>query len=380
MSKKRPAKANEARESTNTSALDREDLSTAGDADESGEGARHDNDAHDEDALEGELVAGAGGGGSDGEDGEDDDALEPEIVDEPDAEAIPARVTASASLAGYDALQAYMRDVHRYSVLDAEAQRQLAVDYVEKGDVDAARQLVTSNLRLVVKIAYDYRRAYRNVMDLIQEGNIGLMQAVKKYDPYKGVKLSSYAAWWIRAYILRFILNNWRLVKLGTTQAQRKLFFNLSKEKARLSALGIEPTAETIAQSLDVSVEDVTSMDRRLSAGEMSLDTPVAGDDSKSQSRVDLIPALGDRVDQLLADEEIAGMLHDEMVVFGETLKGKEKQIFYERLMAEDPRTLQELGTDFGVSRERVRQLEKRLQGRLKKHLEEKLGSELLES
>jgi len=319
----------------------------------------------DGDVLEGELV--------------DDDALEPELVDEPDLELPKSAGGDSSSLARYDALQAYMRDVHRYTVLDPEAQRELAVRYREEGDVDAARQLVTSNLRLVVKIAYDYRRAYRNVMDLIQEGNIGLMQAVKKYDPYKGVKLSSYAAWWIRAYILRFILNNWRLVKLGTTQAQRKLFFNLSKEKARLSALGIEPTAESIAQSLDVSVEDVNSMDRRLSAGEMSLDTPVAGDESKSQSRVDLMPALGTRVDELLADEELGRMLHDELAHFGETLKGKERQIFYERLLADDPRTLQELGADFGVSRERVRQLEKRLQERLKKYLEEKLGTEVLE-
>lgn len=307
----------------------------------------------------------------------DDDALEPEIVD---AEVKLPRLKpdGSAPLARYDALQAYMRDVHRYSVLAPEAQRELAVRYRENGDVEAARQLVTSNLRLVVKIAYDYRRAYRNVMDLIQEGNIGLMQAVKKFDPYKGVKLSSYAAWWIRAYILRFILNNWRLVKLGTTQAQRKLFFNLSKEKARLSALGIEPTAESIAQSLDVSVDDVTSMDRRLSAGEMSLDMPVAGDESKSQSRVDLMPALGARVDELLADEELGRMLHDELHRFGETLQGKERQIFYERLVADDPRTLQELGTDFGVSRERVRQLEKRLQDRLKKYLEEQLGAEML--
>jgi RNA polymerase sigma-32 factor len=269
--------------------------------------------------------------------------------------------------------------VHRYTVLDAEAQRALAVRYREEGDVDAARQLVTSNLRLVVKIAYDYRRAYRNVMDLIQEGNIGLMQAVKKYDPYKGVKLSSYAAWWIRAYILRFILNNWRLVKLGTTQAQRKLFFNLSKEKARLSAMGIEPTAENIAQRLDVTVDDVTSMDRRLSAGEMSLDSPVGNDDSKHQTRVDLMPALGGRVDELLADEELGRMLHTELQSFGETLRGKERRIFYERLLADDPRTLQELGADFGVSRERVRQLEKRLQERLRKYLEEKLGTEVLE-
>jgi RNA polymerase sigma-32 factor len=346
--------------------LDAEDDGpTSSEDDEGGEeGSQRDDD---DDVLEAEIVD------------VDDDAVDREVVDVPPLNPRRAAADDGGSLTRYDALQAYMRDVHRYSVLSPESQHDLAVRYREQGDVDAARQLVTSNLRLVVKIAYDYRRAYRNVMDLIQEGNIGLMQAVKKYDPYKGVKLSSYAAWWIRAYILRFILNNWRLVKLGTTQAQRKLFFNLSKEKARLSAMGIEPTAETIAKSLDVSVDDVTSMDRRLSAGEMSLDTPVSGDESKSQSRVDLIPALGGRVDELLADEELGRMLHDELHRFGGTLKDKERQIFYERLVAEDPRTLQELGTDFGVSRERVRQLEKRLQDRLKKYLEEQLGAEMLE-
>ena len=347
----------------------------------------------DDDALEGEIVDDTGesdeqAGEPEEHGGDADEALESELVDDEslsgdvvdlDSAPLPKVSGEGSSLARYDALQAYMRDVHRYQVLDPETQKALAVRYREEGDLDAARQLVTSNLRLVVKIAYDYRRAYRNVMDLIQEGNIGLMQAVKKYDPYKGVKLSSYAAWWIRAYILRFILNNWRLVKLGTTQAQRKLFFNLSKEKARLSAMGIEPSAENIAQRLDVSVEDVNSMDRRLSAGEMSLDTPVGGDENKSQTRVDLMPALGTRVDELLADEELGKLLHSEMHSFGETLKGKERQIFYERLMAEDPRTLQELGADFGVSRERVRQLEKRLQERLRKYLEEKLGSEVLE-
>jgi RNA polymerase sigma-32 factor len=334
--------------------------------------------SHDDEgeALEGEVV----------EDGAldseivDDAALESEIVDVGDYQPPPLKGDkGGSSLTRYDALQAYMRDVHRYSVLDADSQKQLAVQYRETGDVDAARQLVTSNLRLVVKIAYDYRRAHRNVMDLIQEGNIGLMQAVKKYDPYKGVKLSSYAAWWIRAYILRFILNNWRLVKLGTTQAQRKLFFNLSKEKARLSALGIEPTAETIAERLEVTTEEVNSMDRRLSAGEMSLDTPVGNDENRGQSRVDLLPSLNMRVDELLADEELGTLLHGELHSFGETLKGKERRIFYERLLADDPRTLQELGEDFGVSRERVRQLEKRLQDKLKKHLEERVGTEVLE-
>jgi len=329
----------------------------------------------DDGALEGEIVEdGAFDGQEDGADAEPKEDADSHY----ELPLKPAQDNAGA-LTRYDALQAYMRDVHRYEVLDAETQRELAVRYQEGGDLEAARQLVTSNLRLVVKIAYDYRRAYRNVMDLIQEGNIGLMQAVKKYDPYKGVKLSSYAAWWIRAYILRFILNNWRLVKLGTTQAQRKLFFNLSKEKARLAAMGIEPSAENIAKRLDVSAEEVTSMDRRLSAGEMSLDTPVGNDESKSQSRVDLMPSLGTRVDELLADEELGQILHRELHAFGATLTGKERQIFDQRLIAEDPRTLQELGADFGVSRERVRQLEKRLQLRLKKYLEEKLGNEMLE-
>src|SRR4029077_13572218 len=128
----------------------------------------------------------------------------------------------------------YLREVQRHPLLTAEETHALAVKFGETQDPAIAAHLVTANMRLVVKIAYEYRRAYKNIMDLIQEGNIGLMQAVKRYDPYRGVKLSSYAAWWIRAYILRFILNNWRLVKLGTTQAQRKLFFNLNKEKARL--------------------------------------------------------------------------------------------------------------------------------------------------
>ena len=151
-------------------------------------------------------------------------------------------------------------------------------------------RLVTANLRLVVKIAYEYRRAYKNIMDLVQEGNIGLMQAVKRYDPYRGVKLSSYAAWWIRAYILRFILNNWRLVKLGTTQAQRKLFFNLSKKRAELQAMGIEPTNAEIAKQLDVPENEVAEMDVRLAQSENSLDAPVGDADGRVDRQVDMMP------------------------------------------------------------------------------------------
>lgn len=312
------------------------------------------------------------------------EVVESELVDESAAiEALPIRAkkSGSGSLASTDPLQAYMQDVQRYPLLDREEEHRLAVRYFEEGDVDAAARLVTANLRLVVKIAYDYRRAYKNLLDLIQEGNIGLMQAVKKYDPYKGVKLSSYAAWWIRAYILRFILNNHRLVKLGTTQAQRKLFFNLKKEKAKLAAMGIEPTAELIAKRLEVPVHEVRHMDRRLSSGEMSLDAPVKAPsgEGRTLARVELLPSPGEQADERLAGAQLSQMVSEKIHEYGKTLQGKEAIIFRDRLMAEEPRTLQDLGNEFGVSRERVRQLEKRLQNRLKKYLESELGEAVFE-
>src|SRR6201999_983336 len=171
------------------------------------------------------------------------------------------------AITGFDPMAADLREVQRHPLLTPEQTHDIAVKFVETQSPALAAKLVTSNLRLVVKIAYEYRRAYKNIMDLIQEGNIGLMQAVKRYDPYRGVKLSSYAAWWIRAYILRFILNNWRLVKLGTTPAPRQLFFNLNKERARLAVLGMEPSAAEIARRLSVDEKEVVEMDRRLSSG-----------------------------------------------------------------------------------------------------------------
>jgi RNA polymerase sigma-32 factor len=283
-------------------------------------------------------------------------------------------------LARYDPLQAYMRDVQRHRLLTPAEEHEAAVKYYEHGDVDAAATLVTANLRLVVKIAYEYRRAHKHIPDLIQEGSIGLMQAVKKYDPYKGVKLSTYAAWWIRAYILRFILNNARLVKLGTTQAQRKLFFNLKKERARLSAMGIEPTAETIAKRLNVPTDDVVQMERRLSSGDMSLDSPLRNSDEGAPSRMELLVEDAGRVDDALADAQVSGLVSDKIHAFGATLSGKDARIFNARMLADEPRTLQELGDEFGVSRERVRQLEKRLQGRLKDYLDSELDDGVLGS
>lgn len=285
----------------------------------------------------------------------------------------------SSALSRRDPLGAYMRDIQRYPLLSKEEEHDLAVRFFEQDDLDAARQLVTSNLRLVVKIAYDYRQAYKNILDLVQEGNIGLMQAVKKYDPYKGVKLSSYAAWWIRAYILRYILNNYRLVKVGTTQAQRKLFFNLQKEKSRLSAMGIEPTAERIAERLNVPERDVVSMDMRLAAGDASLDAPVGTSEGRSVARVELLPSEQARADDALAEAEVGDQFTEKIHQFGDTLKGKEKKIFDDRLVAEDPKTLQTLGDEFGVSRERVRQIEKRLLQKLKAFLREEIGETVVE-
>ncbi len=283
-------------------------------------------------------------------------------------------VSNEAALSRSDPLQAYLREVQRHALLTLDEEKELTQRYAQTQDVRTAARLVTSNLRLVVKLAYEYRRAYKNIMDLIQEGNIGLMQAVKRYDPYRGVKLSSYAAWWIRAYILRFILNNWRLVKLGTTQAQRKLFFNLNKEKAKLAALGIEPTAAEIANRLHVEEKEVIEMDRRLSSGEASLDAPVGDTDGRAVSRLEMMPSLAGGPDVALEAREMGELVHDRLTKFRSTLKGKDVVIFDKRMRAEDPLTLQELGDEFGISRERVRQLEARLTMKLRVYLKEELG------
>jgi len=278
------------------------------------------------------------------------------------------------ALSRSDPLQAYLREVQRHSLLTPEEEQKLTRHYVETQDVKTAARLVTANLRLVVKLAYEYRRAYKNIMDLIQEGNIGLMQAVKRYDPYRGVKLSSYAAWWIRAYILRFILNNWRLVKLGTTQAQRKLFFNLNKEKAKLAAMGIEPTAAEIAKRLSVDENEVVDMDRRLSSGEASLDAPVGDSEGRSVARVDLMPSSTTGPDSEFESHEMDQIVRRGLDKFRETLTGKDVVIFNKRMFTDEPVTLQELGDEFGVSRERVRQLEARLATKLREYLKEELG------
>lgn len=330
-----------------------------------------------EEAEDGEEAA-------DGEPADPDESLAAEVevtgdiepVDDHELTAIVPSSPGSSSgaIARADPLQLYMREIQRHPLLSPDEEHQLAVKYASSGDVEAAARMVTANLRLVVKLAYEYRRAYRNIMDLIQEGNIGLMQAVKRYDPYRGVKLSSYAAWWIRAYMLRFILNNWRLVKIGTTQAQRRLFFNLNKEKARLTAMGIEPTSEAIATSLKVDEKEVIEMDRRLARNDASLDAPVGDSEGRQTTRLDLLPGTGEGPEAAAQGAELSSLLREHLDEFRKTLTGKDVDIFEKRLVAEEPLTLQELGDQFGVSRERVRQLEARLIGKLRTFLKDALG------
>jgi RNA polymerase sigma-32 factor len=288
---------------------------------------------------------------------------------------VPAEPAEGRSLTRLDPLQLYIQDIRRYPLLSREDEHALAVKFQKTGDVEAARRLVTSNLRLVVKIAHEYRRAHRNLLDLIQEGNVGLVQAVKKYDPYRGVKLSSYAAWWIRAYMLKFILNNWRLVKIGTTQAQRKLFFNLKKEKDKLESMGFDTSSKALAEALDVPEREVIDMERRLGQGELSLDAPLGNDDDSGRSHLDLLESSGEtRPDVRAEGDEFRAMLRDKLEEFAKTLRGRELTIFQERLLTDQPKTLQEIGESYGISRERARQLEKRLTDKLKTYLQAELG------
>jgi RNA polymerase sigma-32 factor len=282
----------------------------------------------------------------------------------------------TSGLVRHDPLTAYVQEIRRYPLLSREEEHELAVKYFETGDVEIAKRLVTANLRLVVKIAHEYRRAYRNLLDLVQEGNIGLMQAVRKYDPYRGVKLSSYAAWWIRAYILKFILNNWRLVKIGTTQAQRKLFFNLRKEKENLVRLGFAPEHRLLAEKLDVSEAEVAEMEKRLDGSDLSLDAPVSHDDDDSRTRMDMLSGGSiPRPDEHVEAEEFRKLVREKLEEFAAALEGREALLFRERWLSDEPKTLQDIGDRFGISRERARQIEKRLLGRLRTFLEKELGS-----
>ncbi len=275
--------------------------------------------------------------------------------------------SAGKSLIKSDPLQRYLADIRMYPLLTPEEEYDLAERYAKTRDVEAAQRLVLGNLRLVVKIAFDFVRLYQNILDLIQEGNIGLMQAIKKYDPYKGVKLSTYAAWWIRAYILKFIMNNYRIYKIGTTAAQKKLFFKLNQEYERIMAHGDMPSPKLLAESFDVRESDVIEMQQILKGDEVSLDAPIQ-EDSKTPF-MHFFSSKEIPVDERLADSQFMNLFIKKLQEFSETLGKKELLIFNERLLSEKPATLQEIGDTYKISRERVRQIETRLIRKLKKYL-----------
>lgn len=273
------------------------------------------------------------------------------------------------ALVPFDPLQRYLAEIRRFAVLSREEEHRLAVRYKEYGDLDAAYKLVTANLRLVVMIAREYQKAFKNLLDLIQEGNMGLMEAVKNFDPYRGVRFPSYAVWWIRAYMIRYIMNDWRMVKIGTTQAQRKLFFNLQKEKERIEAEGLTPGPRLLAQRLNVKEDEVVEMEQRLASRDLSVDVPI-GDDEEA-TMLNFLQDSGQTPEEEIAENQYRELLREKMDEFAKGLKDKELAIYRERLLSDEPLTLREIGEKYGISRERVRQIEERVKKKLKNYLQD---------
>ncbi|MBE9522314.1 MAG: RNA polymerase factor sigma-32 [Proteobacteria bacterium] len=266
----------------------------------------------------------------------------------------------------------YLWEIRRYRLLTKEEEIELAIRYREKNDQEAGQKLILANLRLVVKIAMDFHRYWmKNLMDLIQEGNVGLMQAIRKFDPHKGIKFSYYASFWIKAYILKFIMENWKLVKIGTTQAQRKLFFNLTKEKERLLSLGYDPEPKLLAERLDVKKDEIIEMAQRLGGWEVSLDAPVKEDSKQDYSS--FLPSPESGADELISVKERRELLQEKLEEYRNTLSGKHRDIFDNRILTEEPLTLQELGDKHSISRERVRQIQEKILKKAKEWLMENI-------
>ncbi len=274
-------------------------------------------------------------------------------------------------LSRLDPLRRYLVEISQFELLTAEEEHRLAVLYREEGDQPAGYQLITSNLRLVVTIAMLYQRVYSNVMDLIQEGNVGLMEAVKRFDPYRGTRLPTYAAWWIKAYIIKFIVDNFRIVRVGTTNERRKLLFNLRKEKEKLRLQSIDPTPQLIAQRLNVSAEEVRAVEGTIESTDLSLDSKVGGADTGSY--MDRLQSTEELIDEQLARGELKRLFNRKVREFARTLNERERVILRERLIAEEPKTLQQIGDRFGVTREAIRLSEKSLVGKIKDYMREAL-------
>ena len=269
----------------------------------------------------------------------------------------------------FDPFKKYLAEIRRYPVLTLEEEKKISRLVYDHNDMDAAQKLTVSNLRIVVKIAMRYHNAYNNALDLIQEGNVGLLHAVKKYNPYKGTKFSTYAALWIRAYILKFIMDSWSLVKTGTTQAQRKLFYGLNSEKRRLEAQGIHPTPKLLAHNFGLKEWEVEDMEKRLSCTDLALDIPIY--DGSDETLMDRMSSDED-VEEIVSGRHEAAILSEKIQEFKATLDDRDLFIFDNRVVAEEPMSLQEIGDNCLISRERVRQVETRIVKKLRTHF---LGS-----
>ncbi|MFH1596322.1 MAG: RNA polymerase factor sigma-32 [Pseudomonadota bacterium] len=295
---------------------------------------------------------------------------------EPEIEAIAEEKEEETTLpvpSDLDLVQRYIREANRFALLTPEEEKSLTSHFRETGDREAGSRLITSNLRLVIKIALEFQKYWmKNLLDLIQEGNIGLMHAIRKFDPYRGIKLSYYSSFWIKAYILKFIMDNWKLVKIGTTQSQRKLFYNLKREKEKLRALGFEPGPKLLAEALNVREEEVIEMDQRLGGWELSLDAPLR--EGSDEYHKNFLPSLEPQVEEILARAELKEMFRRKLHEFRQDLNDKEMDILDLRLLAEKPLTLQEIGARHRISRERVRQIEDRLIKKLRQFLKSEIA------
>lgn len=312
-------------------------------------------------------------------------AVEPELLEQPEddlaIETGPATpvidVTADGGRADTTAvvpatgLQQYLAEVRRYPYLTKEEELMLFEEYRARGSREAAVKLILANLRVAVAIASEYLHTGADHMDLIQEGNVGLMQAIQKFDPTKNVRFYAYAAWWSRAYILRYLLNNFRLVKIGTTQDQRKLFYNLKKEKAKLEREGFAPDTKLLADRLHVRERDVIEMDQRLGNWELSLDQPIG--EEQDGTLLDILPSQQTGADELIADQELRLLFRKKLAEFAKTLDEREEDILRNRLLSETPLTLDDLGAKYGITKERTRQLEARIIKRLREFMKQEV-------
>lgn len=274
-----------------------------------------------------------------------------------------------SQLIRYDPLRHYLLEISKYEPLNPEEEQKLARLFRDHQDKEAGRKLVTSNLKLVVRLAFLYNKVYANLMDLVQEGNIGLLQAVKKFDPDRGTRLPTYASWWIKAYIIKFILDNFRIVRVGTTNDRRKLLLNLRKEKQRLENQGIAVSSHRLAEALNVSEEDVIAVESSIQSHDLSLDQKIS--DDSGVSFMDTMASTEELIDEKLASGELKELIESKFKAFADTLSEKERTILQKRLIAEEPLTLQAIADLFGVTREAIRVSEKKLIDKIKIYMKE---------